>query len=132
MKVLIWIVCYFVIALITTALKENGVILGGIPTVILWLLVFFPARRLCKFWDEHKASPRSKTTMQSTRFCKECGQRLLDNSKFCSKCGADTSNDDIIEQGNEKFCSVCGADVSHDKEYCHICYKKLNETDIKN
>lgn len=131
MKVLIWIVCYFVLALITTVLRENGVTLGGIPTVILWLLVLFPARRLCRFWDEHKASKRPKATMQSTRFCKECGQRLLDNSKFCSKCGADASNSDITEQKSGRFCAGCGADVSHDKEYCHICYKKLNETNVE-
>lgn len=131
MKVLIWIVCYFVIALITTVLKENGVMLGGIPTIILWLLVFFLARRLCKFWDEHKASKRPKDTMQSTRFCNECGQKLLDNSKFCSKCGADTSNGDITERKNERFCDRCGADISHDKDYCHICYNKFNETNVE-
>ena len=91
----------------------------------------FLARRLCKFWDEHKASKRPKDTMQSTRFCNECGQKLLDNSKFCSKCGADTSNGDITERKNERFCDRCGADISHDKDYCHICYNKFNETNVE-
>ncbi len=130
MKALIWIGCFFIATILNTILGyATGIKIGYL---IFYFAVYYVAKKLCNLWDEHKEKSHPKAAQQSTRFCKECGQKLLDNSKFCSKCGADTSNDDIIEQGNEKFCSVCGADVSHDKEYCHICYKKLNETDIKN
>ena len=54
MKVLIWILCIFANALITTILKESGILLGAIPTMILFGAMFWLARTLCKKWDEHK------------------------------------------------------------------------------
>ena len=56
MKVLIWFLCIFAYALITTLIKEAGIILGAIPTVILYGATFWLARTLCKKWDEHKES----------------------------------------------------------------------------
>lgn len=54
MKVLIWILCIFANALITTILKESGILLGAIPTMILFGAMLWLARTLCKKWDEHK------------------------------------------------------------------------------
>lgn len=54
MKVLIWFLCIFANALITTLLKESGIILGAIPTMILFGAMLWLARTLCKKWDEHK------------------------------------------------------------------------------
>ena len=53
MKVLIWILCIFANALITTILKESGILLGAIPTMILFGAMLWLARTLCKKWDEH-------------------------------------------------------------------------------
>ena len=53
MKVLIWILCIFANALITTILKESGILLGAIPTMILFAGMLWVARTLCKKWDEH-------------------------------------------------------------------------------
>lgn len=54
MKVLIWFLCIFANALITTLLKESGITLGAIPTMILFGAMLWLARTLCKKWDEHK------------------------------------------------------------------------------
>ena len=54
MKVLIWILCIFANTLITTILKESGILLGAIPTMILFGAMLWLARTLCKKWDEHK------------------------------------------------------------------------------
>lgn len=54
MKVLIWILCIFANALITTILKEGGILLGAIPTMILFAATLWLARTLCEKWDEHK------------------------------------------------------------------------------
>lgn len=54
MKVLIWVLCIFANALITTILKESGILLGAIPTMILFGAMLWLARTLCKKWDEHK------------------------------------------------------------------------------
>lgn len=54
MKVLIWILCIFANALIITLLKESGIRLGGIPTMILFSAMLWLAGTLCKKWDKHK------------------------------------------------------------------------------
>ena len=101
MKVLIWVLCIFVNALVTTIVKESGVILGAIPTVILYGVTIWLARTLCKKWDEHKESktmekaasvPKSQpvtTNVDQARFCRKCGEKLIDNSQFCRKCGTE-------------------------------------------
>ncbi|MBQ7896901.1 MAG: zinc ribbon domain-containing protein [Clostridia bacterium] len=102
MKVLIWFLCIFVNALITTIAKESGVTLGAIPTVILFAGMMWLAQTLCKKWDEHKEDkPKNKKkpvqNSQNTDnkaknqilFCRKCGEPLIDNSQFCRKCGAE-------------------------------------------
>jgi len=51
MKVVIYVVCFFVMSLIQSACRVNGIILGAIPTVLLYLGTFWLARALCKAWD---------------------------------------------------------------------------------
>lgn len=51
MKVIIYIVCFFVLLAIQTALANIGIILGGIPIVLLYLGTFALAGFLCKCWD---------------------------------------------------------------------------------
>lgn len=48
MKFLIWFLCIYANALITTLIKEAGVILGAIPTVILYGATFWLARPFAK------------------------------------------------------------------------------------
>lgn len=55
MKILIWFICIFINAMITTLLKENGVLLGAIPTVALLGGTFWIAKSLCKAWDNYKS-----------------------------------------------------------------------------
>lgn len=103
MKVLIWFLCILAYSIITTLIKECGIILGGIPTVILFGGTMWLARTLCTKWDEHKetkteqkeiAQTINSSTGESkleaedrTKFCKNCGAKLIDNSLFCRKCG---------------------------------------------
>ena len=159
MKVLIWVLCLFANALITTIIKGSGVILGAIPTVILYGVTIWLARTLCKKWDERKADKTANyqekadttpavnkcemcghicdkttaakiedemgvryrnlcdacmeiynaTTNEPTnfaepvesnidepvssvaqiRFCRKCGEKLVENSRFCRKCGTE-------------------------------------------
>lgn len=109
MKVLIWFLCIFANALITTLIKEAGVSLGGIPTVILYGATFWLARTLCKKWDEHKANklmkenvvlqdnPIEEVNDNKVCFCRKCGEKLIDNSRFCRKCGTE-----VVEVLTEK------------------------------
>ena len=54
MKVVIYIACVFVIALIQTLLRSAGILLGGIPTALLYVGMFWVARRLTKLVDKDK------------------------------------------------------------------------------
>jgi hypothetical protein len=51
MKALIWVACVFLFNLLIVLIKDTGIILGGIPTVLIYGLMFFVAHRLCKAWD---------------------------------------------------------------------------------
>ena len=60
MKVLIWILCFFVYLIFQVALKNMGIILGGIPTFIAISVVFAIAKYLCKLWDNRAGKKKTK------------------------------------------------------------------------
>ena len=60
MKFLIWFGCILAYSLITTALRTSGILLGAIPTMILFGAMMWLAHFLCKKWDEHKADKTYK------------------------------------------------------------------------
>ena len=36
MKILVWVVCILVFAIIQTVISESGIVLGGIPTALMF------------------------------------------------------------------------------------------------
>ena len=54
MKALIWIGCIFLLSLCTVLLRYQGIILGGIPTGLMYAGAIAIARGLCKAWDARK------------------------------------------------------------------------------
>lgn len=81
MKVVIWILCILVYSVLQTVLRGQGIILGGVPTVLLALvLVFLPAPAICKAWDKHKAK---KVAIPPERWytCQKCGQLVREGEK---------------------------------------------------
>ncbi len=97
MKVLIWFLCILVNAIITAVIKENGIILGGIPTAFLTFATLSLAFFLCRKWDEYNQvknpqNDKSPTDNQNVKkdkikFCRKCGFELVNDSEFCSQCG---------------------------------------------
>jgi hypothetical protein len=104
MKVLIWVLCFFANALITTIIKGNGVILGAIPTVILYGVTIWLARTLCKKWDERKADKtidqkEMVDTPPAVNKCEMCGH-------ICDKTTAAKIEDDMgVRYRN--LCDAC-------------------------
>lgn len=54
MTILIWVVCVLAMAGVQTALKSNGIILGGIPTAILYIVTVTIANALTRAWKNRK------------------------------------------------------------------------------
>ena len=51
MKFLIWFGFCFIMGLIQTLLRYSGIILGALPTIVLYTILWIPAERLSKAWD---------------------------------------------------------------------------------
>ena len=60
MKALIWIGCIFSLSLCMTLIKNGGIILGGIPTALMFGAMWWLARTLCKKWDARKKNDAEK------------------------------------------------------------------------
>ena len=114
MKVLIWIGCFFVATILNTLLGYATGIKAGY--LVFYFVVYFVAKKLCSKWDEHKEAkemrkqavsstnapvqttqPAATNTAEQVRFCRKCGEKLIDNSQFCRKCGTKVDNDIVIE-----------------------------------
>ena len=54
MKVLIWAGCIILFAAITVGINSQGFLLGGLPTGLMALGMFYLASKLCKLYDERK------------------------------------------------------------------------------
>lgn len=66
MKALIWIVCFLCNAMVQVIIKNQGIILGGIPMALLFGVTWIIAQRLCKALDKHRDAkkhddPQSKS-----------------------------------------------------------------------
>ena len=60
MKALIWIGCIFCFSLFRVLIKDAGIILGGIPTALMFGGMWWLATTLCKKWDARKNNNENK------------------------------------------------------------------------
>lgn len=58
------------------------------------------------------------------RFCRKCGERLIDDGAFCHKCGTKKE-----KQANAvdkmQFCPKCGQKIAENGIFCHKCGTKI-------
>ena len=54
MKALIWIGCVVSLSLCTVIIRYCGIILGGIPSALMFAGMWWLATTLCKKWDARK------------------------------------------------------------------------------
>ena len=60
MKALIWIGCIFTLSLCFVMIKNAGIILGGIPSALMFGGMWWIASSLCKKWDGRKERKMNK------------------------------------------------------------------------
>ena len=65
MKVLIWFGCFFTLSLVVTALRGSGIILGFVPTFLLYAAAALIARLLCLKIDADKIKNKAKKANMS-------------------------------------------------------------------
>lgn len=84
MKVLIWLACILVYSALQAVIRSQGIVLGGVPTVLLaLLLVFLPAPALCKLLDKRKKLPPAISHDEPKErwyTCPKCGQLVREGA----------------------------------------------------
>lgn len=127
MKFLIWFLCFFANALITTLIKEAGVILDAIPTVILYGVTIWLARTLCKKWDEHKENKEAAGRAQGNPSTQSTSVKVTAPQIAPVK----TITSDPIPQNpiHDKicFCRKCGSKLMDEAVFCNKCGTKVVE-----
>ena len=62
------------------------------------------------------------------RFCRKCGERLIDDGAFCHKCGAKKETQaNAVEK--IQFCPKCGQKIAENGIFCHKCGAKMRGED---
>ena len=59
MKVLIWIGCFLGLAIIRMIAQNCGIILGGLPTALLFGTAWFIGKKLCDKWAMHQVEKKA-------------------------------------------------------------------------
>lgn len=111
MKVLIWIGCIFCASLVQTIAMQSGIILGGLPTLLLYGAMFFAASALCKAYDERQRNRSAEKApgdaqggvstegdeARSVLYCRKCGAKLIVGRSVCHVCGTQVEQRDPHE-----------------------------------
>ncbi|MBQ7907965.1 MAG: zinc ribbon domain-containing protein [Elusimicrobiaceae bacterium] len=58
------------------------------------------------------------------RFCRKCGERLIDDGVFCHKCGTKKEKQ-AIDVDEIQFCPKCGEKIIEGGAFCHKCGAKI-------
>lgn len=124
MKFLIWFLTFFIYGLIRMWIKDAGIILGAIPSVILMTIFFFCAQHLCILWDEHK---KRKERAQSISPKED---NLVDPTEYTSSIKS-TKNRKYTPTSKQRYCKYCGGAVDSISKKCGKCGKQYFRWRIK-
>ncbi len=110
MKVLIWILSFFVITILNLLFGyATGFMMGGILFYIVW---YFIARSLCKSWDKYKISKKAeKSGVTSFEFIRE--NINIDILKHCETIRCD-------EEELKSYLKQCSKDGKITRAYADI------------
>ena len=98
MKVLIWLGCIFGYSILMVTLSNSGIMLGGLPTALLFAGMIGIAGRLCRNLDKDKESFKSDDVSQN-----EVKPRATEYNFYCTSCHKPVT-------GWYKKCPLCGSE----------------------
>ena len=90
MKIVIWGGLIFAASAIITAFRMNGILLGAIPTVVIYGVMLWLAKTLCQVWENRrgeKEAQANKDAHEARQICKNCGAKIPALSRVCPQCG---------------------------------------------
>ena len=125
MKILIWGSCLFANALLVALLRQLGVVLGGLPTMLLFAAAFYLARELCKNYDKKTKKVREENT--TSWYCAKCGA-MNDGAEKCVNCGISIE----ASMGMDWKCPSCGASNTKFAVLCPTCGFEKKKIKYKN
>lgn len=130
MKILIWFVCIFIAVSIQVICKMNGILLGGIPTMLLFGGTWLAASRLCILWD-HRVK-RSLKKMESTPL-----HPVAPPVNYTDTTEEPTTTENVTPTSapiqtsghtknpeQKRFCKYCGSVIDNHTKECTGCKKK--------
>ncbi len=68
--------------------------------------------------NEKETASSDIDNIEIIRFCRKCGEQLIDNSNFCRKCGTEILIKEEKHKPNKK-CELCDKETDH-LSYCEI------------
>lgn len=82
MRVLIYLVCIAIASAINVFLQENGILLGGLPTILLYGAAIAISSAACKVYSRRKTAAEQQNPKERWYTCPKCGQ-LVQEGKPC-------------------------------------------------
>lgn len=130
MKILIALGCCAIYGLVVTALAYAGITLGGIPVILLGVVLFAAIKSLNKKWDEKKTSKKceaSKWKLQPIQQDKKPSQEetIVERWYTCPRCGSLVKDGEICDcaakQKEEKAARRAGEETinEHPSVWAH-------------
>lgn len=155
MKFLIWFLCIMANAIITMLINGAGIVLGGIPSALLFAATLGLATALCKKWDAHKEygglgkdtsdADSQVTVKKENRLEQQISERTyaapVSNSQWQCSCGrvhpkyesscvcGKSKYDSVKSQKTEESSAEAteGSAAGSQSVFCHMCGEKLIE-----
>lgn len=119
MKAFIWLFCFFVAAVIQTAVREVGILLGAVPSMLLYALTWWSAKKLCAAWDRRKTSKSTSDYADSLILPPETFE--VDANVEATLAVSTSSN---LDTPKHRFCKQCGNPIDPDTRKCADCNKQ--------
>lgn len=136
MKFLVWFIALLIPAIIVNIARLSGILLGALPTFIIWGIAIFLARYICKSIDEKREEEATKALVEQNRQ-ESAALRLAAQDPHSH--ASSTPEEAILlpveplpaqEPAKKKtlgFCRACGQPIDGETGRCAGCGKQYRK-----
>lgn len=129
MKVLIWISAFFVGTLINTLIGYAIGIRAGV--ILLYIVEYYVAKKLCEKWDEHKGIKEDSATELSSEQVQPLddfsyNQERKNQIQFVNEQSASSVEETPIIK-TISYCRHCGFKLIEGSDFCSNCGSEIEK-----